>query len=111
VIMESVIYAYAALAFASIVVMITLFIVARLLDLTKSRPLPGSQSRIMNTAIIGLVCTVVMLLLVDLELIAIFPSVVEPLRTLVESIDLAASAIVALVFLVVLFTVRRAKKP
>jgi hypothetical protein len=108
--MESVIYAYIALAFAAIVTVTTLFIVLKLLDLTKDRPLPGSQSRVLNAAIVGLVCTVAMLLLADVELIAILTTVVEPLRTLIEGIDLVASAIVALVFLAVLFTLRRAKK-
>lgn len=97
------------ISFAAIVTVSTLYLVLRLLD-WKENPLPGAHSRIFNIALVSLVTAVAMLLIVDVELMVILPSITGGLLTLIEQIDLFATAIIALLIVFVFTLLRGVRK-
>jgi hypothetical protein len=93
------------IGFAAIITVSTLYLVLKLLD-WKEKPLPGAHSRIFNIALVSLVTAVAMLLIVDVELIVILPSIKGGLLTLVEEIDLFATAVVVSLIVLVFMLLR-----
>jgi hypothetical protein len=97
------------LSFDAILVVSALYLVARLLDWSKDMPLPGAHNRIFNIAVVSLVTAIAMLLIVDVEMIVIFPAVKSGLLTLVEEIDLLATGVIVMLIVFVFITLRRIK--
>jgi amino acid transporter len=104
-------FAMLVLAFGGIAVGLMLYLVSRLLDWSRDKPLPGAHSRILNITLVSLVTAAAMLLIVDVELIAF---VLSPARgtliTMLEEIDLFATAVIVLLIIFVFITFRRIRK-
>lgn len=98
------------LSFDAILVVSALYLVARLLDWSKDKPLPGAYNRIFNIAIVSLAAAISMLVIVDVEMIVIFPAVKSDLLALVEEIDLFATGVIVMLIVFVFVTLRRIKR-
>ena len=98
------------LIFDAIVTVFALYLVTRLLDRAKDKPLPGGHNRIFNIAVVSLVTAIAMLLIIDVEMIVIFPAVKSGLLTLVEEIDLFATGVIVMLIVFVFITLRRIKR-
>jgi len=98
------------LTFDVIVTVFALYLVTRLLHWAKDKPLPGAHNRIFNIALVSLVTAVAMLLIVDVEMIVIFPAIKSGLLTLIEEIDLFATGVIVVLIVFVFITLRRIKR-
>jgi hypothetical protein len=98
------------LALDVVVTVLMLYLVTKLLDWSKDKPLPGVQSRIINIASVSLLGAVAMLLILDVELIAILPNIKGGLLALVEEIEMFATAVILLLIVFVFIMLRRIKK-
>jgi Kef-type K+ transport system membrane component KefB len=100
------------LTFGAVAAGFTLYLAARLIEWSKDKPLPGGQNRIVNIAVVSLTAAVAMLLIVDVELIAVLLStgIKSGLLTLLEEIDLFATAAVVLLIVLVFIMFRRIRK-
>jgi amino acid transporter len=99
------------LAFGGIAVGLMLYLATRLLDWSRDKPLPGAHNRILNITLVSLMAAGAMLLIVDVELIALVLSPAgSSLIALLEEIDLLATAVIAFLIVFVFITLRRIKK-
>jgi hypothetical protein len=108
--LSEILLAALVLSFAAILVVSALYLVAKLFDWSKDKPLPGTHNRILNIAVVSLVTSIMMLLIVDVEMIVILPAVKSGLLTLVEEIDLLATGVIVMLIVFVLITLRRIRR-
>jgi hypothetical protein len=98
------------LSIDAILVVSALYLVARLLDWSKDKPLPGAYNRVFNIAIVSLTAAISMLVIVDVEMIVIFPEVTGGLLALIEEIDLVATGVIVMVIVFVFVALKRIRR-
>ena len=101
---------YILLAVFVLVIISTLYSLGRLLHWSQSRPLPGTQNPVLSIAVVCLVAVVAILLLLDVELMAVFGSLKEPVLTIFEATNLLAVIAVSLAVIVILTMLKRIKQ-
>jgi hypothetical protein len=94
----------------AVLVVSGLYLVTKLLDMSKDKPLPGAYDRIFNIAVVSLAAATLMLLIVDVEMIVIFPAVTSGLLALVEEIDLVATGVIVMVIVFVFIALKRIRR-
>ena len=98
------------LSIDAVLVVSALYLVTRLLDMSKDKPLPGAYNRIFNIAVVSLAAAISMLLIVDVEMIVIFPKVTGGLLALIEEIDLVATGVIVMVIVFVFVALKRIRR-
>jgi len=94
----------------AVLVVSALYLVTRLLDWSKDKLLPGAYNHVLNIAIVSLTAAISMLVIVDVEMIVIFPAIKGGLLTFVEEIGLFATGVIGLLIVSVFVTLRRIRK-
>jgi hypothetical protein len=95
------------LSIDAVLVVSGLYLVTKLLDMSKDKPFPGAHNRIFNIAVVSLAAATLMLLIVDVEMIVLFPEVTGGLLALIEEIDLVATGVIVMVIVFVFIALKR----
>jgi len=107
--MSEIAYAYLVVALGATSIVSAFYVLSKLLDWSKKRRLPGTENRLVHTAALALVAATALLLLLDIELLALYNELQPQLIAFVEYVDVIAAIVLVILVGGILRVIRRRK--
>jgi uncharacterized membrane protein len=88
----------------------TLYLAAKFLDWSRSRPLRGAKSAVFNFVVVGVATVIAFLLLLDIELVELYGALKEGALIILEASDIAIVIMVSVLLIVVFQLLKRIRQ-
>jgi uncharacterized membrane protein len=88
----------------------TLYLAAKFLDWSRSRPLRGAKSAVFNFLVVGVATVIAFLLLLDIELVELYGTLKEGALIILEASDIAIVIMVSVLLIVVFQLLKRIRQ-